>query len=68
MEKLILDKPLIDQILLSREDAAKALSISVRKLDYLIASNEIVCRRVGRRTLVPVTALKAFARRDHFNQ
>lgn len=54
-----------EPILISRREAAKALSISLRKLDYLIAAKEIQCRRIGGRTLIPITALKHFASRDH---
>jgi len=54
-----------EAILISKRDAAKALSISLRSLDYLIAAKEITVRRVGRRRLIPRTALEAFARRDH---
>ena len=52
-------------ILVSKKTAATALSISLRKLDYLIAAKELPCRRIGRRTLIPHSALVAFARRDH---
>lgn len=54
-----------EAILISKRDAAKALSISLRTLDYLIAAKEITVRRVGRRCLIPRTACEAFARRDH---
>jgi excisionase family DNA binding protein len=54
-----------EAILISKRDAAKALSISLRTLDNLIASKELTVRRVGRRCLIPRTVLDAFARRDH---
>ena len=54
-----------EPVLISKRDAAKALSISLRTLDNLIAGKEIAVRRVGRRCLIPRTALEAFARRDH---
>jgi excisionase family DNA binding protein len=54
-----------ETILMSKRDAARALSISLRTLDNLIASKELAVRRVGRRCLIPRTALEAFARRDH---
>jgi len=46
-----------EAILISKRDAAKALSISLRTLDNLIASKELTVRRVGRRCLIPRTAL-----------
>jgi excisionase family DNA binding protein len=54
-----------DKILVSKREAAKALSISLRTLDYLIASKEISARRIGRRVLIPRKALEHFARSDH---
>jgi excisionase family DNA binding protein len=54
-----------EAILISKRDAAKALAISLRTLDNLIASKELTVRRVGRRCLIPRRALEEFARRDH---
>ncbi len=51
-----------DQLLVSRKEAAKALSISLRKLDAMISSQEIPSRRIGRRRLVPVASLRQFAK------
>lgn len=52
-------------ILVSKKEAASALSLCVRTIDNLIARKELPCRRIGRRTLIPYSALVAFARRDH---
>ncbi|MBI2817835.1 MAG: helix-turn-helix domain-containing protein [Acidobacteria bacterium] len=52
----------MEQILVSRLDAAKALSISVRNLDYMIAQGKIPARKLGKRTLIPRVALEKFAR------
>jgi excisionase family DNA binding protein len=57
-----------DQILISRREAAKMLSISLRTMDYLISAKEIPVRRIHRRTLIPVAALRQFARYDHLTQ
>jgi excisionase family DNA binding protein len=57
-----------DPILISKRDAAKALSISLRTLDYLIASKELAVRRVGRRCLIPRKSLEEFAGHDHPTQ
>jgi len=53
------------QVLLSKREAATALSISLRSLEYLIARRELPTRRIGKRVLVPVSAVEQFARRDH---
>ena len=52
----------MEQILVSRQEAAKALSISVRSLDYMIARGELPARKLGKRTLIPRAALEKFAR------
>jgi excisionase family DNA binding protein len=53
------------KILFSKKDAAHALSISLRSLEYLIARKELPTRHIGKRVLVPIAALQQFARRDH---
>jgi excisionase family DNA binding protein len=57
-----------DPILISKREAAKALSISLRTVDYLIASKELAVRRVGRRCLIHRRSLEEFARHDHPTQ
>ena len=52
----------MEQILVSRQDAAKALSVSVRSVDYMIARGELPARKLGKRTLIPRAALERFAR------
>jgi excisionase family DNA binding protein len=54
-----------DKVLLSRREAAQLLSLSVRTIDHLIKSKEIVVRRVGRRRLIPAIEVERFTRRDH---
>jgi excisionase family DNA binding protein len=49
----------------SKRDAAALLSLWVRTVDNLIATKKLPARRVGRRVLIPYTALVQFARRDH---
>lgn len=41
------------------------LSISVRSLQTLIATKQILVRRIGRRVLIHRKELESFARRDH---
>jgi excisionase family DNA binding protein len=55
----------IEKLLYSREDAAAALSISIRSVDYLIAERKLSTRRIGRKILIPAGDIKRFARADH---
>lgn len=49
------------QLLVGRREAAAALSISLRKLEGMIAEKEIKVRRIGRRVLVSRVELERFA-------
>jgi excisionase family DNA binding protein len=60
-EKNVVGEPL----LVSKREAATLLGISVRSVDNFIARKELLCRRLGKRVLIPYSALVAFARRDH---
>jgi len=55
----------VPKLLISKKEAAQALSISVRGLEYLISRKELPTRRVGKRVLVPVAALRKFSEHDH---
>jgi hypothetical protein len=55
----------IEKLLYSRRDAAEALSLSVRSIDYLITSGRLSIRRIGGKILVPAGAVRRFAREDH---
>jgi excisionase family DNA binding protein len=55
----------VEKLLYSRKDAAQALSISIRSLDYLISNGQLPTRRIGKKVLVPAAALRQFARGDH---
>lgn len=50
-------------IFLSVPEAAQAMAISVRTVWRMIYAGQLETRRVGRRRLVPRTALEQFARR-----
>ena len=54
-----------EKLLLSRRDAAQLLSISQRALDYLVATRRLPTRRIRKRVLIPVAALRKYARADH---
>lgn len=52
---------MLEPMLVSKREAAEALSISLRKLEHLIAAKEILVRRIGGRVLVPTKSLAEFA-------
>jgi excisionase family DNA binding protein len=53
------------KLLVSREEAAELVSLSIRSIDYLLASKELPFRKIGTRTMIPLSALQAFARMHH---
>jgi len=53
-----------EQLLFSKRDAARMLSVSTRTIDNLIRAKRLSVRRIGRRTLIPRSALEQLARRD----
>lgn len=53
------------KLLVSREEAASMVSLSVRSIDYLLASKQLPFRKIGTRTMIPVTELQRFARMNH---
>jgi len=53
------------KLLVSREEAAAMLSISVRALDYLVANDRLSSRRIGSRVLIPIEDVRRFAGTDH---
>jgi hypothetical protein len=55
----------VEKLLYSRRDAAKALSLSIRPIDYLIATGRLTTRRIGGKILIPTSAVRRFAREDH---
>jgi hypothetical protein len=55
---------LTPRLLFSRRSAARALDISVRMVDYAIASGLLDTRRVNSRILIPSGSLENFAAAD----
>lgn len=55
----------VQKLLYSRRDAARALSLSVRSIDYLICTGRIPTRRIGGKILIHVTDVRRFAKTDH---
>lgn len=53
------------KLMYSKTEAAEMLSVSLRTLENLIATKELLVRRVGKRVLVPYRSLLQFVRRDH---
>lgn len=59
-------QPPAPRLLYSRAEAARQLSISVRSLDYLLASKTFDTRRIGKKVLITHASLIRFSRGDHF--
>lgn len=51
----------MEPLLLGRKEAAAALGICLRMLDYMIAHGEVAVRRIGRRVLIPRAELEKLA-------
>jgi excisionase family DNA binding protein len=49
------------ELVVTREEAAEALRLSLRTLDRLLATGQISIRRVGRRVLIPRSEIERFA-------
>ena len=52
----------MNDLVVTREEAAEALRLSLRTVDKLLAAGEISARRVGRRVLIPRTEIERFVR------
>jgi excisionase family DNA binding protein len=50
-----------EQILLSKRQAAQALSISIRTLDKLILTKRLPVHKIGRRVLISRASMERFA-------
>lgn len=57
----------VEKLLYSRREAAEALSLSIRSVDYLITTGRLPSRRIGSKILIPAGAIRRFAREDHPN-
>jgi excisionase family DNA binding protein len=53
------------KLLVSRDEAAQLLSISVCGIDYLVATRRLPFRKIGGRVLIPVAELREGANGDH---
>lgn len=52
------------KLLLSKKEAAAALSISVRTIDNLISTKQLGHARIAKRVLIPVRELERFVKRS----
>jgi excisionase family DNA binding protein len=57
--------PNVPVLLYSIEEAAHAIGLSTRTVGNLLRQGRLVRRKVGSRTLVPVSSVEAFVRKDH---
>ncbi len=57
--------PLDGKLLVSREEAAAMLSISIRAVDYKISTGQLLTRRIANRVLILIEEMRRFARSDH---
>ena len=48
----------------SRQEAAEALRISLRTLDYLLSQRKLRGRRIGRRVVIPRSEVEKLLRQD----
>jgi excisionase family DNA binding protein len=53
-----------EPILYNRQDAAAALGISTRAIDYFVSTGRIRVRRFGKRVLIPREELERLAAKD----
>lgn len=53
-----------DRLLYDRKTAAGMLSISVKTLDRLLGTKQLVARRIGRKVLIPHAELAKISKRD----
>jgi excisionase family DNA binding protein len=51
--------------LYTKAQAAQFLNVSPRTINNLLRMKQLVKRKIGTRTLIPVTSLKAFLLKDH---
>ncbi len=55
---------LTDSIAFSRREAADALRVSLRTIDYLLAQGKLRGRRIGRRLIIPKAEVEKLLRKD----
>ena len=58
----------MDTLLLSKQEAARMLGVSIRSLEHLISRKEITTRRIGRRVLIARPVVESFARAKNLDE
>jgi len=53
------------KFLITKRAAAESLGLSIRALEYLLAQKLLPSIRIGRRVLLPLSAVRRFALSDH---
>jgi hypothetical protein len=53
------------KLLVSCKVASEMLSISIRRVDYMIADGRLSTRRIANRVLIPIEEIRKFAQSDH---
>jgi hypothetical protein len=59
------DQLAIEPLAVSVNEAAKMIGVCPRSVQNYIAENLLLSRKIGRRRVILVAALKDFLRRDH---
>jgi excisionase family DNA binding protein len=54
-----------EKFLYSQKEAAAAVALSRRSIEYYIARGELQTRRIGRRVMVTRDSLRRFAEKNH---
>jgi excisionase family DNA binding protein len=54
----------VETIAFNRREAADALRVSLRTLDYLLAQGKLRCTRIGRRVVIPRAEVEELLRKD----
>jgi excisionase family DNA binding protein len=53
-----------EQLAVNIPEAARRLGLSIRTVATLVSRRELASRKVGRRRIIPISALEAFVRVD----
>ncbi len=53
------------QLLVSKKEAARLLGVCVRTVEGFVSRKQLTARKIGRRVLIPFSAIEQFAKRDH---
>ena len=65
MTQSIDPRPNVEKLLYSRKEAAYALGVSLRTIDYMIANKRLAFRKFGGKILIPVNEVRRVSRMDH---